>query len=96
MKEETSTEGERKVKMKSKDVSVSGPSVDPSVLQDLRDENAYAKSAAKDAKATADEAEKESGEAKDAASETVQAVVPFGVWVSEGSTRTQSRKIFDA
>jgi hypothetical protein len=66
------------------DVSASTPGVDSSVLQELCNENAYAKGAVGDAKATAGEAKKESGEAKNAASVAVQAVVPFGVSVSEG------------
>jgi hypothetical protein len=73
-----------KAKVKSIDVSASTPGVDPSVLQELRNEIAWAKGAAEDAKATADEAKKESGAAKDAAPEAVQAAVPIGVLVSEG------------
>jgi hypothetical protein len=79
-------------KVKSMDVSASTPGVDAGVLQDLRDEIAYAKGAAEDAKATADEAKKESGEAKDAASEAYQAVVPVGVSVSEGVDSDRMKK----
>jgi hypothetical protein len=42
---------------------------DPSILRELRDEIAAAKSTADEVKATADEAKKESGETKDAASD---------------------------
>jgi hypothetical protein len=73
-----------KAKVKSVDISASTPSVNASVLQGLRDEIAYAKGIVEDAKATGNEAKKESGEVKDTASEAVQTVIPVGVSVSEG------------
>jgi hypothetical protein len=57
------------VKVKSVNVSVSAPGVDPSILRELGDRTADAQNAAEDAKATDDEAQKESGETKDAASD---------------------------
>jgi hypothetical protein len=59
-----------KAKVKSMDVSVSTPGVDPSVLQALRDEIAAAKFAA--------------DKAEGAASKSVPLVVPVGVSISEG------------
>jgi hypothetical protein len=54
--------------LKSEEVSDDVSSVDSSVLQELRDEIAVAKSTADKAKATAGEAKKDSADAKDAAS----------------------------
>jgi hypothetical protein len=49
-----------KTTVKSMDVSVSAPGVDPCILLELGDGIADAQDAAEDAKATADEAQKES------------------------------------
>jgi hypothetical protein len=59
-----------KKKPKSHEFSEVVPSFDPSILRELRDEIAYAKGAAEDAKATADEGKNDSADAKDAASDT--------------------------
>jgi hypothetical protein len=56
-------------KLKSQEVCEVVLSVDPSVLKELRDEIAAAKSAADDAKATVDRAKNESTDAKDGASD---------------------------
>jgi GTP:adenosylcobinamide-phosphate guanylyltransferase len=78
-----------KAKVKLIDVSASAPSVDSSALQEFREELAYANGAV-------DEVKQESSEAKDAASEAVQAVVPVGVSVSEGVDSNSIKKMFDA
>jgi hypothetical protein len=58
-----------KLQPKSREFSEVISSFDPFILRELRDEIAYAKSAAEEAKATADEGEKDSVDAKDAASD---------------------------
>jgi hypothetical protein len=54
-----------KAKVKSVHVSVSVPGPDPSVLKELRDDITVAKSATDDAKARADEAQRESLDSAD-------------------------------
>jgi hypothetical protein len=81
-----------KANVKLIDVSVSTPGVDALILQERRNEITYAKGAAEDAKATADKTNKESGEAKNAASQAVQATVPVGVWGSEGVDSDSMKK----